>query len=291
MRTGETTPLFMAAAAVAAFCGLDACVKALTGDHHVLLVSFVRYGLAALVAVLIWMQAGAPRLTLDTWRRHALRGFLAMCGGTSFFVGLSLLPLIEAVTLAFVASLLVAPTAQIIIGERMRPISVVAAGIGFVGVLIAAQGAPPGEAARNQLLGVAAVMFCCVTYAASIVLLRAQAQTDGPIIVQLLGAAIPALLLAGPAIAVSSPPKLESAPLFLLMGGLGAIAAYFTARAYALAEAQKLAPIDFTAAIWAPIYGYVFFQEIPRLQVLIAAPVIIGACLLIAWDARRVRAA
>lgn len=291
MRTSEYAPLLMVAAAVAAFCGLDACVKALAADHHVLLISFARYGIATLAALAIWAQAGAPRLTWSMWRRHALRGFLGMCSGTTFFVALSLLPLVEALTLGFISALLVAPAAQLMLGERMRPINLVAAAIGFVGVLIAAQGAPPGEAARNHLIGVAAVIVSCITYAAAMALTRAQALSDGPLVVQLLGAAIPAALVAAPAIALAGPPRLESAPLFLLMGALGALASYLMASAYARAEAQKLAPVDFTAAIWGPLYGYVFFQEIPRAQVLIAAPVIIGACLLVAWDARRVRPA
>ncbi len=285
----DQTPLIMAAAAVAAFCGLDACVKALSADHHVLLIAFARYGLATLVALAIWRHAGAPAITADTWKRHAFRGVLATISGTSFFLGLQLLPLVEAVTLGFVASLLIAPAAQLMLGERMKPVNAAAACIGFLGVVIAAQGAPDPAQARNQLLGVAAVMVSCVSYAMAMALLRAQAQRDGAVIVQLIGSAIPALILCGPAIAFAPPPRLDAAPIFLLMGLLGATATYLLARAYALSQAQRLAPVDFTAAVWAPVYGYVFFQEIPRQQVLIAAPLIIGACLIIAWDSRRLR--
>lgn len=71
MRSEDRAPLIMVAAAVAAFCGLDACVKALSADHHVLMIGFARYGLASLVALAIWRQAGAPRISRDTWKRHA----------------------------------------------------------------------------------------------------------------------------------------------------------------------------------------------------------------------------
>lgn len=213
-----------------------------------------------------------------------------MISGTTFFLGLQFLPLIEAVTLGFIAPLLVAPVAQIMLRERMRPINLIAAGIGFAGVVIAAQGAPPdSDEGRSQLLGIGAIMVSCVSYAVSMTLTRAQALRDGAPVAQLMGSAIPALLLCAPALAFAPPPKLEATPIFLLMGALGATATYLMARAYAMAEAQRLAPLDFTAALWAPIYGFVFFQEVPRPQMLLAAPVILGACLLVAWDDRRLK--
>lgn len=284
----DVKPLAYAAGAVAAFAGLDAAVKLLTVNHNVLLISFVRYGLSSLAAIPIWLHGGAPRIPWTIWRAHAPRGFCLMMSGASFYVGLALLPLVEAVTLGFVASLMVAPATQVLTGERMRPINLIAALIGFIGVAIAAQGgAAEPHAARDQLTGVAAVMVSCASYACGMALTRKQALEDGPLITQITGSVIPTLLLAAPAIALSPPPRLDALPLFLLIGALGALAANWLTRAYSLAEAQRVAPFDFTAAIWAPIYGYVLFHEVARPQVLIAAPIIIGACMLVLWDQRR----
>jgi S-adenosylmethionine uptake transporter len=60
------------------------------------------------------------------------------------------------------------------------------------------------------------------------------------------------------------------------------------ARAYALAEAQQLAPLEYTGLIWAAMIGFFFFAEAPRPQLWIGAVIIIGACL---WGSGGKRAA
>ena len=50
-----------------------------------------------------------------------------------------------------------------------------------------------------------------------------------------------------------------------------------------------LAPLEYTALAWAALLGWVFFDELPRLQVWAGAAIIIGASLFAAWDERRGR--
>jgi S-adenosylmethionine uptake transporter len=61
---------------------------------------------------------------------------------------------------------------------------------------------------------------------------------------------------------------------------------FLMARAYAGAEAQWLAPVGYTELIWAAIYGYVLFNETPRLSVWAGTAVIIAACLHLVWTSR-----
>lgn len=274
-------PFAFGAAAVAAFTGMDTIIKLLLLDHHVLMVSFTRYALACLFALAIW-RTSRPRvrLTKAVWRNHALRGVMMTVAGVSFHASLGLLPLVEAITLGFVAPLLVPPAAQLLSREPMRAINLLAGAIGFAGVLIASHAPPSGMSQATHLLGVAAVMVSCVSYAAGVALARRQAVHDGAPMVQLMSGLIPALILFLPAMTVATPPRLGETPLFVLLGLTGAAGAYFWARAYALAEAQTLAPIEFTAIIWAPIFSYAFFHQAPRFEVLLAAPLIFGACAL-----------
>ena len=50
------------------------------------------------------------------------------------------------------------------------------------------------------------------------------------------------------------------------------------------AEAQVLAPLEFTALVWATLVGFLFFGEVPRPQVFIGGVVIVAACL---WGAQK----
>jgi S-adenosylmethionine uptake transporter len=281
------SPALIMLAAVGALSAMDATIKFLTATNHVLGVTLGRYALGAFFSVGIWLRAGSPRITAEMWRAHWARGFVIAISATSFFWSLTVLPLAEAVTLSFVAPLIVPFAAWLMVGERPRPSSLIAAGLGFIGVLVAVQGAPAEEADSRRLLGVLAVLLAAATFAVSITLMRARARTDDPAIIGLLAAFIPGLIVAVPAIVVSAPPPLADIPLFLLMGVLGAGGMYLMARAYGGAEAQQLAPLHYSEFLWATLLGYLIFNETPRLHVFAGAALIVLACLFAAWDERR----
>jgi len=284
---GAAWPLALAALGVAVMSSMDALIKAASADTHVLAITLGRYAFAAIFAAIIWTRAGRPPISAEMWRAHSVRGLFIAASATSFFYAISVLPLAEAIALGFIAPLLIPPVARLLIGERMRAINVAAAAIGFAGVLVAVQGAPPVAQAPERALGVAAVLFSAVTYAVSMTLMRARAQRDGAPIVNIMAAIVPGLIVAAPAIIFAPPPPLHSYVLLALIGLCGATGMYLFARAYAAAEAQSLAPVQFTELIWAGAFGYLFFNETPRPPVIAGAAVIVVACALLAWDERR----
>jgi S-adenosylmethionine uptake transporter len=266
---------------------MDATIKFLSASNHTLAVTLGRYVLACFFAFAIWLRAGRPPISAEMWRAHWLRGIVIAISATSFFWSLTVLPLIDAVTLGFVAPLIVPFAAWILIGERPRPLNLMAAAIGFGGVVIAVQGSLAQSASPLRPLGIAAVLLAATTFAISITLMRARGR-DGPAIVGLLSAFIPGLIVAAPALAFATPPSLGDWPGFLLMGLLGAGGMYLMARAYAGAEAQRLAPLHYTEFLWAALLGYLVFHEMPRTQVYAGAALIIAACLFVAWGDRRI---
>lgn len=54
------------------------------------------------------------------------------------------------------------------------------------------------------------------------------------------------------------------------------------AKAYAGAEAARLAPLDYTALIWAVLIGLLVFAEMPSPHVWIGAVLIVGSAWLVA---------
>jgi S-adenosylmethionine uptake transporter len=281
------SPLLLLLGGVAALSAMDATIKFLSASNHTLAVTLGRYTFASFFAFGIWLRAGRPPISAEMWRAHWLRGFVIAISATSFFWSLTVLPLIDAVTLGFIAPLIVPFAAWILIGERPRPLNLVAAAIGFGGVIIAVQGSSPEGASPQHLQGIAAVLLAAGAFAISITLMRARAR-DGAAIVGLLSAFIPGLIVAAPALALATPPSLGDWPGFLLMGLLGAGGMYLMARAYAGAEAQQLAPLHYTEFLWAALLGYIVFHETPRTQVYAGAALIVAACLFVAWDERRI---
>ncbi len=283
------SPALLLVLAVLLGSGMDATIKHLGQSNHVLLVAFGRYVFGATFSLVGYIHAGRPTITTAMWRAHGLRGLLIAFGGTGFFWAFTVLPLAEAITYSFVGLLIIPFAAALMIGERLRPASVAAGVVGFLGVAIAAQGAPSASESPLHTLGVIVVLLSATLFAISMVLMRARAPIDGAPIVGLLSSLIPAMFLAVPALAIAPPPTWSDWPIFLLMGLFAAGFLYLMARAYAGAEAQQLAPIHYTELIWASLLGFVLFQEEPRPQIYLGAVLIIAAGIYAAWDERRFR--
>ncbi len=286
-RLAVLSPALLLLLAISAGAAMDATIKYLTQTNHVLIVTLGRYVFGALFSLAIWVQAGKPAVTREMWRAHMLRGFVIAGTAVTFFWALTVLPLAEAVTLSFIYPLLVPFVAWIGLRERLRPASLVAALIGFAGVIVATRGAPTAAESPQHTLGVIAVLTSAALFSVAMVLLRQRAQTDGAPIVGLMTSLIPAFIVAGPAVVFAPPPNWSDWPLFLFMGALAAGFMYLMARAYAKAEAQALAPIHYTELIWATLFGFVVFRETPRLEIFLGAALIIAACLYITYEERR----
>lgn len=287
MRASRFPPALVLLAAIAFGSGMDATIKYLCQTNNVALVTTGRYLFGALFSLIPWLHAGRPKITREVFMAHVPRGMVVPLSGVAFFWALTVLPLAEAVTISFIYPLLVPFVAKVMIGEHVRVTSIIAALIGFAGVLIAMIGAPSVSASPVHAYGVAAVLFSAATFCVAMVLLRARAMKDGPVIVGLLSSLMPGLFIGIPAIALSAPPHWDQWWAFMLLGALAAVFMYLLSRAYAHAETQQLAPIHYTELIWATLVGFVIFHEVPRISIYFGAALIIVACLFSTYGERR----
>lgn len=272
--------LVQCTAGVGALCLMDAIVKHLSADHATLTITFGRYVSGAAFGALVWLAAGRPIISRAMLPAHLLRGVIIASMATCFYYSLGTLTLAEAITLSFVAPLMVPAMARVFLGEAMRPRVVAAGALGFIGVLVTTGGVP--DMGGSRALAVGAVLLAATLYALSLVILRARAASDGATVVTLLAAAIPMLVLAP--FGLAGPPPTPSGWLWLaLMGLIGNIGVQLISRAYAHVEAQAAAVIEFTALPWAALLGWLAFGEPVAPRVLLGAGVIAAACL---WAAR-----
>lgn len=273
-----------AAAGIAILCAMDGVIKHLVATNDVLVVTFGRYIFGAAFATAIWLRAGRPTLTRDMWKAHSARGVVIAISATLFFWCLAVLPLVEVIVITFIAPLLVPFVARALLGEKLRPRSLVAGLAGFAGVLVAASGGDNFSPDNQRLLGIAGALVSAVTYALSITMLRGRAGKDGAIAIGVLSSVIPGLLVAAPTVLTGELPPARDLPAFMALGVLAASGMYCLARAYAHAEAQVLAPLEFTALVWAAVMGLFFFNEVPQPQLWVGAVIIVAACL---WGAQK----
>lgn len=272
------------AAGIAILCAMDGVIKHLVATNDSMVVTLGRYMFGAMFASVIWLRSGRPVLTREMWKAHAGRGVVIAISASLFFWCVSVIPLAELIVITFIAPLLVPFVARAVIGEKLRPRSLIAGAAGFGGVIIAASGGDNFSPDNQRLLGIAGALVSAVTYALSITLLRGRAGKDGPIAIGVLSSVIPGAIITLPTVLTGELPPLSDLPSFLALGALAAAGMYFLARAYANAEAQVLAPLEYTALIWGALVGFFFFSEVPRVQVWIGGAVIIAACL---WGAQK----
>jgi drug/metabolite transporter (DMT)-like permease len=265
-----------AAAGIAVLSLMDAVIKGLAARYPVFQIAFVRYlvGSAAMLAMLALARPGWP--SWETLRTNGLRALLVVATAVTFFYALGVLPLAETLALSFISPILVAVMGAAMLGEAVPRKVAAAMGIGFLGmaVVIGGQFAPGGEG--RSWLGIAAVLVSAFTYALSMVLLRARAQRDPVLTIVAIQNFGPALVLAGPSALVWTPASGPDWALLALIGLLGVAGHLLMSRAYARAEAARLAVMEYTARIWALVFGYVGFGEVPGLVTMAGAALIVA---------------
>lgn len=272
-------PALRATAGIAFLSVMDAVIKAMAAHYPTFQVAFLRFLCGSLVAagVVIALRPGWP--SRETAIANALRSVVAVLTATSFFYALGELPLAETLVLSFMAPMFVALFGVILLKERVDGRILAAIVAGFAGTLVVVVGQAGGGPAGRSWTGVAAALASAVFYALSVVLLRQRAQRDKYIHIVIFQNVGPMLLVSPFGLAVWQPPSLPHLGWFLVMGLLGVIGHILLTTAFAKAEAARLAPLEYTALIWAAAIGYVSFGEVPTLATLAGAVLIIGAAL------------
>jgi drug/metabolite transporter (DMT)-like permease len=196
-----------------------------------------------------------------------------------FFWGLVHVPMAQAVALTFLAPLIALFLAGLVLREAIGRSAVGGSVIASAGVLVIALGQRGGGGSAPMWLGSGAIVLASVLYAASLILLRQQAQRASPLEVTLFtSVVIGALLLVGaPWLAVW--PTVAQLPWIAVAAVLGSIAAFALAWAYGRAEAQLLSMVEYTAFIWAAILGHLVFAERVSMFTVAGAVLIILGCL------------
>lgn len=282
-----SAPILIAVIAIAMGSGIDAMVKAIApnaGLHHLLAWRFLFGGLLALS---VFRAQKRPMPSLSSIRFHTMRGMVQLGCAVTFFFALMHLPLAVATIIGFTAALMVPFVARALLGEKITATALIATLIGFAGAALAVTGRPQNGAASELFeLGVASCFLAAFLYALGLVLLRMRATHEDATTIAMFTNVVPAVLLLPVTIGMFGTPDWSDIPWFLMFGVLGFATWYLMTLAYARAPAQRLAPLEYTALVWSGLFGSIFFAEYPGWQTWVGAVIIIGACLIVAFEER-----
>lgn len=274
------------------FITMSAMIKA-TADHVPPGEAVFFRSFFAIPVILIWL----------TWRRelstglrtanpfgHFWRGLMGTTSMGLGFAALAYLPLPEVTAIGYTAPLLTVVFAAMFLGEQVRLFRMSCVILGMIGVLIVVSprlsvlngGASPAEA-----LGAMMVLSSAVFAALAQVFVRKLVQTEQTATIVFWFSATATLLsLVTLPYGWVIPTRTEAALLVTagLLGGLGQI---FLTSSYRSADASVVAPFDYASMLFALLFGWFFFSEVPTGTMLAGAALVITAGVLIIWRERK----
>jgi S-adenosylmethionine uptake transporter len=274
-------PFLVGTLGIATFAMMDAVMKGLTLAIGTFNAVFWRMLIGLVLAGLLYFAQKRVRPTREAMRFHVIRGVVGSFMAITFFWGLARLPLAEAVALTFMAPLLSLYLAAVLLKEPVGKMAVFASLLGFAGVLIIVASQAGGEQERD-LWGAASILTSAMLYAYNIILMRQQALVARPLEIAFYQyvVVVAVLALAAPFLAV--PPPAGEWPDLVLAALLALVSIMLLAWAYRRAEAHRLAPVEYTALIWAALFGFVIFNEEVGASTLVGAALIVAGCLMAA---------
>jgi len=262
------------------FSMMDVVMKVLAIDLGAYNAILWRVLLAFIIVSVIFFARG-PKMPGKAARKvHLQRGIIVVFMSYLFFWGLARVPLAEAIALSFIAPIIALYLAAVFLGETIHRNAIYASILGLAGVLVIAWGRASGTFEKEALLGIGAILVSAVLYAGNLVIQRQQALLAGPIEISfaqnlVVGASF---LLLAPFFAVV--PDVQALPYIGAAALLSIISAVFIAWGYARAEAQNLINLEYSAFIWATIFGWLFFREPITLTTVSGAVMIVAGCIL-----------
>lgn len=277
--TARPTLAYIASGLV--FSSADTLVKSLVST---IAPADVVWGRSLVYVTLLLVFAGRPdpRRLLRTraLARQLLRGACLFGATLCFFYALRVLPLGQVTALASATPLIVVAIAGPILGERVSPLAILGAVIGFGGVLILVGGDLDGFTLATLLpLGTATF------FAAFSVLSRSLNGEDQYVTLFFTGAGMLTLSTGFRAIAPAGAPP---TPLLWLAIGLIGVCSLVGHRLVVLAyrdgRASDLAPLGYLSLVWSFTFGYVVFSE-PIEPAMLAGAVAIAAGGILAYRA------
>lgn len=258
-------------AGIWAFSFGDALGKYIVASYPVGQLLFLR-AVASLVLLspLIW-RSRHEFLRLERPGLHVLRVVLSTLEVAAFFVAVIYLPLADVITFYLAAPIFVTALSALVLREQVGWRRWCAVGVGFCGVLIAMQ--PSAQTITWSALIALGGSTC---FAILMLITRSLRGASDAVLAssQFIGTfTFGALLLPFGWVT----PSLPGFGLFALAGAISVGALLCVNRSLKLAPASVVVPYQYSMIVWAVMFGYLVFGDVPTMATLIGAAIIIGA--------------
>lgn len=270
----------------------DALIKAVAGTYPVGEALLIRAVVALpLLLFMVHRDVGLGALASPNWRFLASRSTILFVSYCAYYLAIPALPIADAAALFFMAPLIIMALAGPYLGERVPWRSLAAGATGLVGVVVMVD---PGAGIFEwaALLSLASAFLYSFSQLMARRIGTAESATTMAFYqnaAYLVGALAITAVFAAAGLPRAGHPSLDflmrpwvwpTLHDFLMMAACGIIAAVgmvLLGQAYRLAPANRAATFEYTGLLWAPLWGFLFFAEVPDGGTLVGALLIVGA--------------
>ena len=262
---------------VTCFSIMDICVKWLD-NYPVGQVLFLRFFIGFIPIFFI-----IPKDKLFSFYKtsrpglHAFRAITGALAIIALFIGLRELPLADVVSLTFGGPIFVTVASIFFLSEKVGIKRWSAVLLGFAGMLLIVQ---PAFIDLNYYY-LTPIIFC-IFFACVAISVRSLSKTEANYTIAFYFTLLCTLLGLGSIfIAEWRMPTMIDMFIFLIMGLCGSIANLLLTQSYRLAEASLVTPIKYLSLIFAIVFGFLIWSEIPKILTLLGAALVVTSSLII----------
>ena len=212
--------------------------------------------------------------------RPGLHAFRAICGALAIialFYGLRELPLADVISLTFGGPIFVTVASIFFLSEKVGIKRWSAVIIGFIGMLLIIQ---PAFVELNYYY-ISPIIFC-IFFACVAISVRSLSKTEPNYTIAFYFTFLCTVLgLCSLFFVEWVLPSLIDALILIIMGICGSVANLLLTQSYRLAETSLVTPIKYLSLVFAILFGFFIWNEIPKILTLIGAVLVILSSLII----------
>lgn len=269
-------------AASVVFCAGDAIAKKLAGELAIVQITWSRYVVFALMALLLTLRMPGAAFFTRAAGLQLARGLCQVCSSLLFVLGIRDVGLAEAATIGFIGPILVTFLSIPLLGEKVDMRRWLALSAGMLGVLVVLR---PGAGTFHPegLYRVASALF----WALGTILTRRMTATERPE-TTMFWSAISGLVV----LSVIIPfhfvrPTTVQVWLSVGQGVLSSFGQWLVILSLRLAPVSTLAPLSYSQLVWMTLAGFLAFGDLPDKWTLLGAAIIVVSGLYTGWRERR----
>ena len=238
---------------------MDGFAKYLSADLPIMQITWARYFFTVVFTLPIMFFFFNKQLVWsDKPKLQILRGLILLFANICFFYSISVIALAKALTLAFIAPLIVTAFSPLLLAEKVGFKRWTAVVIGFIGSLVVIR---PGFLEIN--LASVSALGTGFLYGFYLIITRKLSTSDNPLLTLLITGMVGAVLVSLIIPFYWVKPTINQWSLMAGIGIFACIGHLFLILSLKYADASKLAPLGYTEIIPNVLIGYYFFSEIP----------------------------